>query len=130
MNMTFAHSTLAINELLNRLAKRAKNERLEAALPLITALRVTFAPERRLPGVPVGALTVTEWVDLLNRWDELLVSVPQRRVHFMRTFFQEVIQTMPAEAPASLLQALQELVVMMEHLPVFSEKTLDPMEND
>ncbi|MBF0099072.1 MAG: hypothetical protein HQM05_17245, partial [Magnetococcales bacterium] len=118
MNLTFAHSTLAINELLNRLAKKAKNERLEAALPLITALRIIFAPDRRLPGVPVGALTVTEWVDLLNRWEELLLSVPQRRLQFMRTFFQEALQSMPSDAPASLLQAMQELVRMMEHLPV------------
>ncbi|WP_130472186.1 hypothetical protein [Candidatus Magnetaquicoccus inordinatus] len=114
MNISFAHSSLAINELLNRLAKRARNERLEAALPLITALRIAFAPERRLPGVPMGVLTVTEWFDLLNRWEELLVSVPQRRIHFMRAFFMEVIVSMPPDTPTSLLQALQELVGMMD----------------
>ncbi|MBF0183085.1 MAG: hypothetical protein HQM06_01675 [Magnetococcales bacterium] len=114
MNISYGHSSLGINDLLNRLVKKAKSERLEAALPLITALRISFAPERRLPGVPLGVLTVTEWFELLNRWEELLASVPERRLHFMRSFFVEVISTMPAGTPTSLAQALQELLAMME----------------
>ena len=69
MNMAYAQSALGIGELLNNLARRARAERLEAALPLIGALRGAFSPEKMVPGTPVGVLTVGDWLELLERWD-------------------------------------------------------------
>lgn len=114
MNMAYAQSSLGISEILTRLAKRAKTERLEAALPLINLLRLCFSPEKKVPGVPVGALTVHDWLELLNSYDEILRTIHQRRLHFMRDFFQESMKTLPVNTPNSLKQALQELVTMMD----------------
>ncbi|MEO5340267.1 MAG: hypothetical protein H7837_07105 [Magnetococcus sp. MYC-9] len=116
MNMAYAQSTLGIGELLNRLAKRARAERLEAALPLINALRSAFAPEKKVPGAPVGVLTVGDWLELLERWDAMLGTLHQRRIHFMRDFFQEAMANLPASAPTPFVHALQELIATMDAL--------------
>lgn len=114
MNMAYAQSSLGLNEILTRLAKRAKTERLESALPLINLLRLCFAPEKKVPGAPVGALTVNDWLELLNSYDEILQTIHQRRLLFVRDFFQESIKTLPVNTPNSLTSALQELVTMMD----------------
>ncbi|MEO5362371.1 MAG: hypothetical protein H7838_01915 [Magnetococcus sp. DMHC-8] len=114
MNMAYAQSSLGINEVLNRLAKRARMERLEAALPLINALRISFIPEKKMPGAPVGVLTVHDWLELLNRLEEILSTIQPRRIHFMRAFFQETVTGLPASTPSSLLQVLRELIAMMD----------------
>ncbi|MBF0582742.1 MAG: hypothetical protein HQL80_00760 [Magnetococcales bacterium] len=116
MNMAYAQSSLGISEILSRLAKRARTERLESALPLINALRLSFSPEKKIPGVPVGVLTVQDWMELLNRWEEILATIHQRRLHFMRDFFRESVAGLPVSTPASVSQALQELVTMMDDL--------------
>ena len=116
MNMAYAQSSLGISEILNRLAKKARTERLELALPLINALRTCFSPEQKRPGTPVGVLTVGEWLDLLERWDTILSTLHQRRIYFMRDFFQESINGLPSNTPAALVQALQELLSTMDNL--------------
>ncbi len=116
MNMAYAQSSLGIIEILNRMAKKARAERLESALPLINALRSGFSPEKKVPGVPIGVLTVSDWLDLLNRWEEILGTIHHRRIHFMRAFFQESVNGLPVNTPSSFAQALQELLTMMDTL--------------
>ena len=116
MNMAYAQSSLGITDILNRLAKRARTERMELALPLINLLRIYFSPERKVPGAPVGVLTVSDWLEMLNSWEELLGNIHPRRIYFMRDFFQEAIAGLPVNTPGSLVQALQELHSMMESM--------------
>ncbi|MBF0461406.1 MAG: hypothetical protein HQL87_08420 [Magnetococcales bacterium] len=116
MNMAYAQSSLGISDILNRLAKKARAERLEAALPLINLLRLCFAPENKIPGAPVGVLTVGDWLELLNSWEEILTTIHQRRIYFIRDFFQESMAGLPVNTPSSLAQALQELLTMMDAL--------------
>ncbi|MBF0160665.1 MAG: hypothetical protein HQL88_00120 [Magnetococcales bacterium] len=116
MNMAYAQSSLGVSEILNRLAKKARAERLELALPLINALRVYFSPEKTSHGAPVGVLTVGEWLELFERWDAILGTLHQRRIRFMREFFQEFFNNLPSNTPAALLQALQELLATMDNL--------------
>ena len=116
MNMAYAQSNLGIGEILNRLAKKAKAERLEAALPLINVLKIFFSPEKKIPGAPVGVLTVSDWLDMLNDWDEILANIQSRRLYFIRDFIQESLAGLPVGTPAPLTQALQELLSMMNTL--------------
>ncbi|MEO5349724.1 MAG: hypothetical protein H7836_08770 [Magnetococcus sp. YQC-3] len=116
MNMAYTQSTLGIGEILNRLAKKAKAERLEAALPLINVLKLFFSPEKKIPGAPVGVLTVSDWLEMLNHWDNILASIQARRIYFIRDFFQESMAGLPVGTPPPLTQALQELLNMMNTL--------------
>ena len=119
MNLAYTQSALGIGEILDQLARRAHAERLECALPLIETLQRCFSPERTAPGVPVGVLTVQVWLELLDRWEETLKTIQRRRISFLRDFFRESVTILRLEhahisAPASLVQALQELLTMID----------------
>ena len=119
MNLAYTQSAFGISEILDQLARRARAERLECALPLLDVLRSGFAPEKTVTGVPVGVLTVSVWLELLNHWENLLGTIQQRRLPFLRDFFRESMTMLRLEhaninAPASLVQALQELLAMID----------------
>ena len=119
MNMAYTQSALGLGEVLDHLAKRARLERLECALPLIDTLRSCFSPEKTVQGVPSGVLTVNVWLELFNRWEEILQGIQRRRLPFLRDFFRESMTSLRLEyahvnLPSSLIQALQELLAMMD----------------
>ena len=121
MNLAYTQSSLGIGEIMDQLARRAHAERLECALPLIKTLQHCFSPESTTPGVPVGVLTVQVWLDLLGRWEKTLETMQRRRMPFLRDFFRESMTLLRLEhthisAPASLVQALQELLTMIDDL--------------
>ena len=121
MNLAYTQSALGIGEILDQLARRAQTERLECALPLIDALHNGFSPKKTATSVPVGILTVGVWLELLNHWENSLAAMQKRRLPFLRDFFRESMTMLRLEhthisAPASLVQALQELLAMIDSL--------------
>lgn len=119
MNLAYTQSDLGVGEILDQLAMRARAERLECALPLIDELQYCFSPERTNTGVPEGVLTVQVWLDLLNHWETALGAMQPRRIPFLRGFFRESVTALRLEyahihVPAALVQALQELLAMMD----------------
>ena len=113
MNMEHMQSMLENTQLLDSLESSARLERLEMALPLIDALRAAYAIQEKSHHAPVGVLTVTSWLKLLNQWQETLDLMPKRRVLFLREFFQEAMTNHHLEHTATG-PVLQELLVLME----------------
>lgn len=119
MNRAYTQSALGVGEILDQLAIRARAERLECALPLIDELQYCFSSDRTGTGVPVGVLTVQVWLDLLNHWETTLDAMQPRRIPFLRGFFRESVTLLRLEhahinVPAALVQALQELLTMID----------------
>lgn len=128
MNLAYNQSAFGIGDILDQLVRRAHAERLECALPLIDALQSCFSSEKMVPGVPVGVLTVGVWLELLNRWEDVLGTLQKRRLPFLRDFFRESMTLLRIEhahirTSASLVQALQELLGMLDALLVEESRT-------
>lgn len=101
--------TARIRSLLEDLTQSARLERLELAVPLIDAMRISFALDRAVNGAPDGVLTVQGWIGLMNRWDRALLDIPKRRVHYVHGFFQDFFAKSEAEE-SPLQPMLRELV--------------------
>ena len=122
MTLAYTRSTMSISDILDQLARRARAERLECALPLIGTLHDSFSPATAVPATPSGALTVAAWLALFQHWESALTNMQMRRLPFLRDFFRESMTLLRlnshahANAPASLVRALQELLAMIDDM--------------
>nr|CRH04788.1 Conserved protein of unknown function [Candidatus Magnetococcus massalia] len=109
------YTPISVEKLRSQIAEvtdRAKDERLESAVPLVEALRMALALDRATYKAPPGTLTVKGWESLLKNWEGIIQKSRSRQMVYARAFFDEIAQDVDyAQSPLSAL--LHQLVIII-----------------
>lgn len=105
--------TMTAEEGIRRLIQEARLERLEWALPLIESMQICMTADRTTSRTLPGAMTVQNWIGLLNRWENQLSQTRKRHIFFAKPFFEDALERSEADN-SPLTPILQELVSLMD----------------
>ncbi|ABK43473.1 hypothetical protein Mmc1_0955 [Magnetococcus marinus MC-1] len=85
-------SVEGLRQQIQEISTRAKDERLECAIPLLESLRMALALDRAAHNTPPGTLTVKGWSSLLSNWEAHIQKSRSRQMVYTKSFFAELAE--------------------------------------